>query len=204
MKRTGYSGAITRRLLRLYSRSTDTDRAQGATWYADARSQAESLADRYGITVAQAVGVIAAISPGLRWEINVRDAESLIRAWRAKRRVLPIVGTYGRRNRDKAVRILNGESPLDVLSGYKVRSFYQNILDGQCSDVVTVDRHAKRIAYGLPNVEDGTQVVRPSEYDYIARHYRRAAQKIGICARDLQATLWVAWHRLSAANNVTA
>jgi len=149
----------------------------------------------------QAVGVIAALSPGLNWGLNLLQAEEFIREWAKGTRgnKLPIVGVYGYRNVKKSIRILDGERPLDVLGGDKVRSFYANILDPTGMEV-TIDRHAKGLALRSNSVKGATAeadgIVTPAEYPYYAKHYVKIADRLGLIPNQLQAICWVTWRRL--------
>lgn len=197
-----WSRRLERNILRVYELANDLDRADGLRWYASAHEQAILTADRNGITLEQSAGVIAAISPGLQWGLNVMQAESLIRAYLAHAE-LPMVGVYGRKNVDKAIRILEGEAPLEVLplTGPKVRAFYACILNPQTSTEVCVDRHAKCLALGLRGTRKGAAssnkdaIVQPAQYPYYAWHYRKLAERLGLVPHQLQAITWVAWRR---------
>lgn len=101
--------------------------------------------------------------------------------------------------RDQAWRIANGEAPLSVLRGPKVRAFYANITGD--ADAVTVDVWAVRAARGdqacvpdgrgrLRYADDGTVSAR--EYREYADVYRRAARRLGVTPRECQAAVWVA------------
>ena len=65
----------------IYHLASTTERINGETWYPVAGQVALDLADRYEVTEAQAIGVIAALSPRNRWERNIEDAESIIQAF---------------------------------------------------------------------------------------------------------------------------
>src|SRR5690242_14788521 len=151
VKTAKYSQAIERRLLAAYYRANASDLIEGTEWYSKAHAICERISETHGITLKQACGVIAALSPGRAWEFNVSDAETFISAYQsgARGRQLPIVGTYGRKNVRKSIDILRGVEPLDVLGGSKVRSFYSNILNPENESPVTIDRHAKCAAYGI-------------------------------------------------------
>lgn len=204
-KYSRYSKRIERNLMAAYLRAAQWDRENGLSWYQDAHNIALGLSERYALTINQACGVIAALSPGLQWELNVSQATEFIDAWHngARGKYLPRVGTYGTRNIRKCVAILSGKEPLDVLpaTGPKVRNFYACILDPSTSDSVCIDRHAKCCAYGRANTENS--LVRPSEYDYIADHFRACARKLGLTPNQFQATVWVVWRRLQGNLNQT-
>lgn len=201
-KYRGYSKRIERNILSVYIRANEYDRAEGLHWYGNARDSAEVIAHKHGITAAQSIGVIAAMSPGLNWGLNLIQAEELIKAYVSGLRGndLPRLGTYGRRNIVKACRILDGESPLAVLGGDKVRSFYQNILDPQGLSAVTIDRHAKGLAVRSNSAKGATSgedaIVTHAEYPYYAKHYIKLAERLGLIPNQLQAICWVTWRRL--------
>jgi hypothetical protein len=198
MKKTlTWSTAIEENVLRAYSAATDAERSIGLNWYADAHAAAVTLSERHAVSVDTACGVIAALSPGNEWGKNILDADALLSAWNAGRR-LPVVGTYGMRNVIKARRILAGEHPLDVLppTGPKVRAFYKCISEPTLSDAVTIDRHAKCLALNAMTDRDRIGVVTRVEYALYAWHYMVLATRIGLLPHQLQATTWVAWKRL--------
>ena len=62
----------------IYQLATLTEKQDGVTWYPVALDIARTIADEHDITVTQAIGVIAALSPRNRWERNVQDADCLL------------------------------------------------------------------------------------------------------------------------------
>lgn len=201
---TRWSKRIERNILTVYNLSTESDRTEGMLWYSNAHHVAVGLARKHGIKVYQAVGVIAAISPGCPWGRNVMEADEFINA-HTKGYKLPKVGVYGRRNVAKARRILNGESGESVLhtkTGPKVWAFYSNILNPMTSGALTVDRHAKALAYNYGSKKKGfasddkKSIVGRPEYAYLAHHYRVIAGKLDLVPHQLQAITWVTWKRL--------
>lgn len=189
------SDAITRNLLAVYYRANSYD-LEAANWYSVAHTTCKRLATKYRVTLPAATGVMAALSPGNDWQRNVVDAETLISEFKAgvKRYRMSRVGTYGRNNVSKALACLEGDAPLDVLGGPKVRAFYSNMMYPLTSVEVTVDRHAKCAAYGLKNTANS--VVRANEYDYIAAHFAACAATLGLVPNAFQAIVWVTWRRL--------
>lgn len=188
---------LSRRILRnlhsVWVRANGDDKTEGLLWYLDAHTTASTIAARYGVTVSQACGVIAALSPGSNWGTNIQDADRLIAAYVLEVK-LPVVGTYGRRNVEKARKILQGAAPLTVLGGFKVRAFYSNLLDPTVAGSVTIDRHAKAAAFG--RTDSDAKVVKDSEYAFLARHFVKLANDQGILPHQYQAVCWVTWRRL--------
>lgn len=178
-------GQATRRLVRLFADATDDELAYGLTWYVNAHETARTLALEAGVSTEVAAGVLAALSPRSDWPQNVKRA----------RQLLTTGDTYGLTNgRDKAKAMLAGTDPVDVLSGPKTRSFYDNLRDPLNSEAVTIDAHAFDAAAGMVT-DDRTRKVleRKGEYDRVADMYRSAARHLGVAPHVVQAVVWVVW-----------
>lgn len=193
--------SILRRIRRTFDNASDIALAAGTRWYDMARSECLYLSTKYNVPLTVSVGVVAALSPGNPWSRNLFDAETLLAENSAR------VGVYGRRNRDKALAIINGTDPLTILSGDKVRAFYQNILtpDNPTNPVV-IDRHAKCLALGYRAKrkgyasDDSKSAVKRSEYRYLERHYKRVAADVGALPNRIQAITWCAWRSQDSIN----
>lgn len=178
-------------IVRVWELATDAEIADGMNWYRDAHELAVKLnpADP-----ASAAGVIAALSPMMDWGQNVRLA---VRAYADGSASGALSGSVA-----KANRILNGEAPLDVLGGNKVRAFYGCIADPS-SDAVCIDRHAFDIAVGrVTNNASRHALGRKGTYERFAGAYVRAAsvlsKRLGtpVSASEVQAVTWTVWRRL--------
>jgi hypothetical protein len=198
-KHKGWSKRIERNILSVLSQATDQERDIGMFWYRDANSACQIIAERQEVPLPHVIGVVAALSPGNEWGRNLLDAERLIDGWKIDN--VPMVGSYGMGNITKAIRILNGEIPMDVLGGNKTKSFYQNILDPEYIGVVTIDRHAKGLAIESRSnrgaTADKDAIVTPGEYPWYAMHYVRLAERLGLIPNQLQAITWGVWKRLA-------
>lgn len=188
-----------RNILRVYRVATPEERAEGACWYAQAHLACDLLGQRHGRSTQTCAGIVAALSPQMPWEWNLRAADQLCAAW-ASGGELPRVTAYPANVR-KAERIYHGEAPDRVLGGNKVRSFYA-LMAGAYADpfsgVVCVDGHAINIAeYRLFGTGAGAKHPRSySAYVDYARAYTVAAHKRGLPAHAMQATTWLAWRRI--------
>jgi hypothetical protein len=125
------------------------------------------------------------LSPQNKWQTNKRDAVSLL----ADDTNTVKVSTFNK-NKEKAIAIKNGKSPLDVLGGKKTRAFYNNILNPFCEKQVTIDRHAVRSALGLTAKNIG-KYGRNSHYDKISDAYKAVAKKYDVLVTTLQAIVWI-------------
>jgi len=190
-----------RNIVETHRRANEEFRKGGASWY----PRANELATQIGQgNTERGAGIIAALSPLTSWESNIKKAHEVVNT-----------GTTTHLSPDaisKAQRIHQGEHPLDVLGGNKVRSFYQNIQDPSNAEPVTIDRHAYDIAMGRPFVGLGGKskrniTVGPSghkpmsedlglsakkRYEHFSEAYRRASGELEIPTPNVtQAITWV-------------
>lgn len=197
-------------ILGMYSKSNLEDIKQGKIWYESARSFCLNLSDSSGYSLDQVVGVVAALSPRNRWETNKVDAVNCIRRHRQiesnlhkKGAIRPLGGSVGpgevsvstfNQNKLKAWRILDGESPNNVLGGPKVRAFYNNILKLEEGGHVTIDSHAINIYRAEVKVGP---VITSKQYFLIESTYKEAAYYVGLLPHQLQAITWLAFKRIN-------
>jgi hypothetical protein len=110
----------------------------------------------------------------LRWSSNVALAEALCAG-------KPVTGVLSA-NLEKAQRILDGERPLAVLGGDKVRAFYRAIMGDP--EAVVLDVWMMRAA--------GWQkaTLSKSEYASLSEALTSAAERVGLDPADFQAVVW--------------
>ena len=185
------------RAMRTIMLTDDVSVSQGVTWYNRARAHAALLDPN---NVSRAAGILAALSPLNSWPQNMRLASEVYAGNRS-------IG-YMSNGANKAYRIFDGEAPLDVLSGNKVRSFYLNIIGDDSVETVTVDRHAVDIACGrVCNDKVRSHWTGGKRYWLTAQMYVRAAQIINsefnteFTGAQIQAITWVWWRKNKAQAN---
>lgn len=180
--------------------ASEAEKIRGIEWYALAYNLAKRLNDLSGktVSVGHCAGIIAALSPQNPWERNCIDAENLILA--ADPQGIKC-GTFNA-NKQKAIRILKGEAPLDVLGGLKVIDFYRSIMGEE--DAVCVDGHAYSIWLGERVSTTGTPKITPKMYEAIKQDYISATGKINeitgssFTPYQVQAITWVVHRNLYA------
>lgn len=197
--------AETRHIAAMLSSASESDLAQGMTWYARAEAVAVKLAHTYGITFHQAVGVIAALSPNNKWKRNCADAANLIRAYvRGHDPATVKVSTF-HPNKRKALSIL--QSPTQELisqillgkDGRKVQAFFLSITGRH--DAVCVDGHAYAIWKGQRIPTTKTPKLGARLYATIARAYCLVADRseslcgVKLTPAQVQAVTWVTYRR---------
>jgi hypothetical protein len=173
------------KILKTFLKATEKEYEEGIKWYPNAYNFALSL----NSDVRKSAGVIAALSPRQKWEINKRGAEKIMKAVNNHSSVIPSVGgTYI--NVDKAWRIANGENPEEVLKSsnpkryYKVRRFYENILGNK--DLVTIDYLTAVAAFDNPPSFVGGKLYLETE-----KRFQKIAKSLKIPPRELQAICWL-------------
>lgn len=180
----GSRQALINAILDEYWMASPTDITRGMVWYDLALTEACRLDRADG---RQGAGVIAALSPLAPWGKNIERARLAFERGEAGGL------TFGQHTR-KADRILNGEDPLDVLGGNKVRSFFACIL-GSTHDVC-IDRHAFDLTQRRHTNDKEKKVLdRKGVYLHVADAYVEAAQWAGLEPRQLQAITWTSWRR---------
>ena len=178
-------------ILTVFNQATADEIQQGKHWYADAHKQGIRLSKTYGISVYAACGIIAAVSPRLRWERNVEVAERIIQG-----RELDGLGVRWYANVRKAKLILAGNMPANILRGNKVRAFYDNLVQPERSLCVCIDGHVWAIAHGKRiSLEDVPPIGRRA-YNRLSVSYATVAKQLGLRPSQLQAVVWVVWRQL--------
>jgi hypothetical protein len=173
-------------ILQMFKSATVEQVSEGFAWYDTARAYAIQLARDYNVSKQAAAGVIAALSPQLSWKKNKEYARIILQG--------KLDGIKPRSyclnlNWEKAWKIANGDRPLSVLGGPKVRAFYGNIC-GKNDRGVTVDVWAKRVAE--PFLADNGKVTTDLHYVTLATAYQTVADALGMVPRHLQAVCWIA------------
>lgn len=164
-----------------YARADSDEWIDGSHWYSRAFDAAQEINVATTCGIATSIGVIAALSPRNKWDRNLTDALNLITSPSAD----TVVSTP-HSNKFKALRIIEGQNPWDVLRGNKVRSFYNCITNYATTDDVCIDSWAIRAAT-CGKKETATD----KQYADIQKAYRKVAAEYGIKPHQLQAIVWV-------------
>jgi len=188
-----------RNILKTYRQATAQEIHNGVTWYANANSEAQAVADMHQVPLRIMVGVIAALSPNNKWSRNVSNASDMIGAFLRGDPVEMCKPSTYLTMRDKAWSILEQMPPSDdavvtILRGQKIVSFFHNIMG---HDNCTIDGHAFNIAMGKRlGLTDPEVNVTKGMYQELQAAYRRAGKRVGLKGFEIQAITWVAWKRI--------
>jgi hypothetical protein len=153
------------------------------------------MARRSGTDYRRVAAILASMSPGTFWERNKMETAALLMGADVEFTTYP-------RNVEKAERIRTVDKRGDYLdlvkpnpaSGWKVGSFYQNIVDPDDPEPVTIDRHAIAICLGrAPNERE--QSLTRWRYACYAAAYREVAAERGLSPNAVQAITWCEYRR---------
>lgn len=188
-----------RNILKVYRQATQQEHDRGTQWYADAKAQAQEIANLHDVPLRIVVGVIAALSPNNKWDRNLKDASNMLAVFLRGDPVDVCKPCTYTKMRDKAWSVIE-QMPEDdaavmrVLNGQKIVSFFSNIMG---HDNCTIDGHAYNIAKGKRvTLTDNETGMGKAEYQKMQAAYYRAAKRIGLKVYELQAITWVVWKRI--------
>jgi hypothetical protein len=218
---------MTRNIVRVFLTATPDEHAEGLGWYQRALAEAVDLAasvwghlptsvednEAWGREIEKAAAVLAVLSPRLSWPKNVELARLAYDVIYGETDIADDLSNWPglKINARKAMRILTGENPDDVVSGPKVRAFWHTIVDPSDPRAVVVDRHAFDVAVNtvLTDAERGKWLGLKGTYDLVSKAYRDAARELNklttpadgleVTPAGVQAVTWTIWRRTRAA-----
>jgi hypothetical protein len=177
-------------ILAVYSRADADSLREGLTWYRQVNEEADRLADENDLTVRQTSAIIAAVSPGLRFERNIEAAERII-----KREPLTGLGVRWFDGVRKAKKILAGHNPDVVLKGNKVKNFAACIADPSNTLSVCIDGHMFSCWAGKRITLDEVPPINNRLYHRIAGDFCFVARVLGVRPMQVQAVCWLVWRK---------
>lgn len=173
-----------------YNKALEAGFGDQVNWYRDAKQQIRGISERTGVDEVFVAGVVAILSPGLAWELNIVEAERVILLW-----LKGIDATFWKspaygRNQLKVQKLLETHD-LSLVSGPKVSAFFANLYDPEDPDYVTLDRHALRVWAGERGA--GHKYITRKEMEQAQRDFKQVAHLLEVLPSELQAVTWVAY-----------
>lgn len=179
----------TMRILDVYASADAQQIEAGLRWYSEAHEIAVGIAAEHGLSVRQAAGILAALSPQVSWGFNVEWANGVASGDTTRRGLGLSLGRALMIQRNPDI------DPLEILGGRKVRAFYHAILTAGFTDQVVIDRHAFDLA---ENTRGAHLTLTDKRSRVTAENYRGAAKRLQkkgemVTACQLQAITWLTW-----------
>jgi len=168
------------KILKTISTLDQTNYQASLDWYFILHDYAKNLAERNGITLLQASGIISALSPMVMFTTNLRDAERF-----CSTKSIANLATYNSQ-RMKALRILGAKTEKEVLSilgGNKTKAFFLNIYRPKTSMDCTIDTWMVKFF--------GFKSLTPKRYKEASNEMQKVAKEMNLMPHQVQALLWV-------------
>lgn len=167
----------------------------GRTWYKHANQLCVALSEETGAPLANVCGVLAALSPQVSWDVNIRSCEAVVRLGKIDKAY-----TGYKANVEKAYACLMAD-PLEILGGLKVLAFYKNILDPVSSEDVTIDTHIGRVLFDKMSLESNEVSYLFSKRGNLEAQevIQKESRRHKVRPHVLQAALWVCVRELAQA-----
>jgi len=181
-------------ILKVWDATNDADRYD---WYGGANTFAHDLTrlscemGRF-TTVNKVCGVIAALSPMVKWERNLELAHRLVTGTSVKD--MPCIKSNARKANEILCSDGSEKDILRILNGQKISAFFLNIVYPTKAIHLTMDRHAISIAVGK-KIQGKNLIMTSGQYEFFSDCYRWTAAKLGISPLLLQSATWILWRR---------
>lgn len=170
-----------------YNKATEEDKHNGKLWYKSANLICEKLSVKYGYNVETVASVVSALSPRNKWERNLLDAETVLKAVREGTPPEEVRVCTFNTNKDKAFRIAQLKEAINTQS-MKTFAFVQNIANLNRS-YVTIDVWHMRACFNKMITPNS---LTPSLYNQIQKITIKEAESRGLKGYELQAVVWEA------------
>jgi hypothetical protein len=188
----------------LYAEIPLVERDASVNWYLHAHNAVRAITARYPqhrLPEEAQFHMVAALSPGCKWEHNLIDYEAVLSGRPAFRpRTYPAQAA-------KALLILSRANAgrddwSAVLRGPKERAFAHNLAYPEAERELTLDYHAYSIACNVRWTTKTCPQFRVAERAAIARAYRKVAEENRLKACQLQAITWAWWRKTRPAPRI--
>ena len=186
-------------ILNMLDLAEASDISDGLAFYSRSQYFCQTLADNYGLALADIAAVMAILSAENSIETNMVNTADLLALGESA-----VVSTY---NRQKylAIAVIQGiVDPLEALSGRgngidkKTYCFFDNIIRPKDSKRATLDRHAITLSVGrsTPKSLISRYTKTAGKYRALERAYIEASAIAGYLTLDLQSITWHIYRRL--------
>ncbi len=175
---------IKKNLLEMYEKRTDQHTQEGMQWYKTANQICIDMGKQLDYDPAVVAQVISALSPRNKWERNIIDTRTVLKAVNEGKNPEDVKVSTFHSNKNKAFEIARGERGIDQASP-KTYSFVKNIAELDDSKV-TIDVWHLRACFGK-TIESG---LTPLRYKQLEQLTLKCAEMVGVRGYEFQAIVW--------------
>lgn len=178
------SGGI-HNILTVYNQATPTEKDYWSKWYHNAKTDVEDLAKQHDLPFPVLAAVVATLSPGNKWNMNLLAAEKLLQGESG-------INAYPRQVK-KAQEILQSGNT-GLVSGPKVTVFFNSLVNPELVEKdMVLDGHAINIWRGEKTHLKGLASPNSKERAQMLHDYQMAANELGVPVQAVQAVTWYIW-----------
>lgn len=172
-------------IIQVYNQATPEEKDYWGKWYHNAKSDVEDLARQFNLPFPVVAGIVAVLSPGNKWSMNLLAAEKLLQG-QTKINAYP-------RQVQRARKILEtGDTTL--VSGPKVTVFFNSLMNPKMVEKdMVLDGHAINIWRGEKVNLKGLSTPNSKERTQMVQDYQTASNELGVPVQAVQAVTWYIW-----------
>lgn len=180
-------GAGYENIMRVLRSATPEEVDFWSKWYKHAKWDVMELSIKYQLPFPIVAAVVAVLSPGNKWRMNIRAADFILAG--VKKRG---INAYPR-DIFKAQKILE-TGDTSYVTGPKVTVFYRSLLDPKSVEHdIVLDGHAINLWRGKKVGLKGIRQPSIAERRQMIEDYKKAARDFGISVQGVQAVTWWVW-----------
>lgn len=177
-------------IMQLLKQATPEDIDYWGKWYSNAQNHVKALAAKFNEPFDTVAAVVATLSPGNTWAMNLRAAEDVL-GGKDKTNAYP-----AQVQKAKDILITNNTG---LVSGPKVTVFFNSLIDPDLAkNDLVLDGHAINIWRGKKTRLNDTNQPSTAEREKMLDDYARAAADTGLSVQSIQAITWFLWKTTQA------
>ena len=177
-------------IIAVYNDATPEEKDYWGKWYHHAKENVQELATKYGINFPVMAAVVAVLSPGNKWALNLYAAERTVQSMSDPS--ITRINAYPRQVQ-RAKEILETGN-IGLVTGPKVSVFFKSLLDPSSVErELVLDSHAINIWRGAKLQLRATTLPTKLERIKMVEDYQKAAEQLGVPVQAVQAVTWYVW-----------
>ena len=183
---------ISRNLDYFFNYATNLDIIDGKAWYDVANQIVYNLASKYSYDTFTVANVLSALSPRNRWEQNIKDTETVLKAVKDGLEPTDVKVCTFNKNKFKAFRIAKGEISISSDS-QKTYNFTKNIAHLDRTSLTVDIWHLRACLKQFKSIKSAQ--IGKLAYEQIKALTIKKAEKLGLRGYEYQAIVWLSVKR---------
>lgn len=179
-------------IMAVFSEATPEEKEYWGKWYHNAKQEVVDLAQEYSLAFPVTAAVVAVLSPGNKWRVNMLAAQRLLANAKSPTGPQQKIPGYPR----QVARALDILKTGDVgkVTGPKVTVFFKSLVDpASVEHDLVLDGHAINIWRGEKVNLNSLASVSKVERAKMLADYKTAAELLKVPVQAVQAVTWYIW-----------